>query len=140
MDSFIGWIRRKDRPCRLGRLAAFARKEVRRSLRRVAFNADFNPMADIRGMGFTPTSGFRTQAHQDALIRQGLTKTRHSSHTRGDALDLAVPRGMSKSKAIEMIKRQYPGAKAIPSNGNSIHVTFPGWGKAPDVSNSRGRY
>ncbi|MXO67792.1 hypothetical protein GRI72_02955 [Altererythrobacter marinus] len=104
------------------------------------FDADFDPLGWARQQGFTPTSGFRTQAHQDALRAQGLTKTRHSSHTRGDALDFAVPKGMTKAQAIAMVQRQYPGAKAIPSNGNSIHVTFPGWGKAPDVSGSRRRY
>ena len=106
----------------------------------VAFDANFNPLDWAGQQGFTPTSGFRTQAHQEALRRQGLTTTRHSSHTRGDALDFAVPKGMTKAQAIEMVRRQYPGAKAIPSNGNSIHITFPGWGNAPDVSGSRRRY
>lgn len=104
------------------------------------FDAQFSPMGWAQEQGFKPTSGFRTQAHQDALRRQGLTQTRHSSHTRGDALDFAVPQGMTKQQAIEMVRRQYPGAKAIPSNGNSIHVTFPGWSNAPDVSGSRRRY
>ena len=104
------------------------------------FDAQFSPMGWAQEQGFKPTSGFRTQAHQDALRRQGLTKTRHSSHTRGDALDFAVPQGMTKQQAIEMVRRQYSGAKAIPSNGNSIHVTFPGWNNAPDVSGSRRRY
>jgi len=105
------------------------------------FNApDFNPLSALKGAGLTPTSGFRTQAHQEALIRQGLTTTKNSAHTRGDAIDFAVPRGMTKAQAVEMVKRQYPGAKVILSNGNAIHATFPGWGKAPDVSNSRGRY
>ena len=97
-------------------------------------------MPTAQELGLTPTSGFRTQAHQDALRSQGLTTTRNSSHTRGDGMDFAVPSGMSKERAIAEIKRRYPGAKAIPSNGNAIHVTFPGWGKAPDVSGSRRRY
>lgn len=105
-----------------------------------AFDSSFNPLGFARQQGLTPTSGYRTQAHQDALRVQGLTQTRSSSHTRGDAYDFAVPRGMSKEQAIEMIKRQYPGARAIPSNGNAIHVTFPGWGGAQDVSGSRRRY
>lgn len=105
-----------------------------------AFSTGFNPLPDFEAQGFTPTSGFRTQAHQDALISQGLTQTKHSSHTRGDALDFAVPQGMTKQQAIEWVQRQYPGAKAIPSNGNAIHITFPGWGRAPDVSGSRRRY
>lgn len=104
------------------------------------FGADFNPIPALQQSGFTPTSGYRTQKHQEALIAQGLTNTKQSSHTRGDGMDFAVPKGMSKAAAIEMVKRQYPGARAEASNGNSIHVTFPGWGKAPDVSNSRGRY
>lgn len=91
-------------------------------------------------MGFRPTSGFRTQAHQQALIAQGLTGTRNSAHTRGDAIDLAVPQGMTKAEAIAEVQRRYPGVRAIPSNGNAVHVTFPGWGGAPDVSGSRRRY
>jgi hypothetical protein len=47
---------------------------------------------------------------------------------------------MTKEQAITQLKSLYPGAKVIKSNGNAIHATFPGWGKAPDVSNSRGRY
>ena len=104
------------------------------------FPADFNPIDAVKQQGFIPTSGYRTQAHQDALRAQGLTKTRHSSHTRGDAVDFAVPDGMSKEQAIAIFKRRYPGAKVIASNGSAIHATFPGWGKAPDVSGSRKRY
>lgn len=106
----------------------------------VGFGADFNPIPALQKAGLTPTSGFRTQKHQEALIAQGLTNTRNSAHTRGDGIDFAVPQGMSKDAAIEMVKRQYPGAKVIKSNGNAIHATFPGWGRAPDISNSRGRY
>lgn len=104
------------------------------------FDAQFDPLEWASGQGLKPTSGFRTQAHQDALRAQGQTNTRHSSHTRGDAYDFAVPQGMTKAQAIEMVQRQYPGAKVIPSNGNSIHATFPGWGGARDVSGSRRRY
>lgn len=111
--------------------------EVRRFPRRVAFAADFDPIADL---GWKPTSGYRTQVHQEALIKQGLTQTRNSAHTRGDAIDFAVPDGMSKEQAIAEARRRYPGAKVIPTNGNSIHITFSGWGKAPDVSGSRRRY
>ena len=104
------------------------------------FNADFSPLDWAKANGFTPTSGLRTQRHQDALRAQGLTNTKSGSHVRGDGMDFAVPAGMSKRDAIEMILRQYPGARAIPSNGNAIHVTFPGWGNAPDISGSRRRY
>jgi uncharacterized protein YcbK (DUF882 family) len=89
--------------------------------------------------GFTPTSGLRTQAHQDDLRRRGLTNTRSGSHVAGDGIDFDVG-NMSKEAAIAKFKRQYPGIKAIPSNGNSIHVTAPGWGNAPDVSGSRRRF
>lgn len=104
------------------------------------FDGGFNPIPQASKLGLKPTSGFRTQGHQDSLIAQGLTKTRHSAHTRGDALDFAVPAGMTKAQAIAQLKGLYPGAKIIESNGNAIHATFPGWGKAPDVSNSRKRY
>lgn len=104
------------------------------------FSADFNPIKELGSLGLTPTSGFRTQGHQNALIAQGLTKTTHSSHTRGDGVDFAVPQGMTKQQAIAEVKRRYPGARVIPSNGSAIHATFPGWGKAPDVSGSRRRY
>lgn len=101
---------------------------------------NFDPITDLRGAGLTPTSGYRTQAHQDALIGQGLTTTKHSAHTRGDALDFAVPSGMTKAQAIAEVQSRYPGARAIPSNGNAIHITFPGWGAAPDISGSRRRF
>lgn len=103
-------------------------------------NPDFNPIADLRASGFTPTSGYRTPAHQAALVAQGLTKTKFGSHQRGDGVDFDVPAGMTKQQAIAQVLKQYPGARAIPSNGNSIHLTFPGWGKAPDISGSRRRY
>lgn len=106
----------------------------------VAFNKNFNPIDEFKAAGFRPTSGFRTQRHQDHLRSQGLTSTRHSSHTRGDAVDFAVPNGMSKEQAIRWVKEKYPDARAISSNGNSIHVTFNGWGNAPDVSDSRRRF
>ncbi len=101
---------------------------------------DFNPVSSFKQAGFTPTSGYRTQQHQNALVAQGLTKTRSGSHQRGDGLDFGIPQGWSKRQAIDWVRKQYPGARAIPSNGNAIHVTFPGWGKAPDVSGSRSRY
>lgn len=103
-------------------------------------NEDFDPISGLKKLGFIPTSGYRTQAHQNALIAQGLTKTRHSAHTSGDAVDFAVPQGMSKQQAIAEVLKQNPGARAIPSNGNAIHVTFPGWGDAPDISGSRRRF
>lgn len=102
--------------------------------------ANINPVADLGKLGLTPTSGFRTQKHQDSLRAQGKTDTKTGSHPRGDGLDFDVPSGMSKAQAIAIVRQKYPGARAIPSNGNSIHVTFPGWGKAPDVSGSRRRY
>lgn len=104
------------------------------------FDKTFNPIPELQQAGFTPTSGYRTPRHQASLVAQGLTKTRGGSHPRGDGIDFDVPSGMSKSKAIEIFKQKYPGAKVIPSNGNSIHATFPGWGGAPDVSNSRKRF
>lgn len=104
------------------------------------FDAKFNPLDWAKQNGFTPTSGYRTQKHQDHLRAQGLTNTKSGSHVRGDGMDFAVPAGMSKQQAITMFERQFPGIRAIPSNGNAIHVTFPGWGNAPDISGSRRRY
>lgn len=104
------------------------------------FSTGFDPMPVAQALGLVPTSGYRTQAHQDALRAQGLTSTRNSSHTRGDAIDFAVPSGMTKEQAIAAARKRWPQAKIIPTNGNAIHVTFPGWGKAPDVSGSRRRY
>jgi hypothetical protein len=104
------------------------------------FDKGFNPIPELQQMGFRPTSGFRTQAHQNSLVAQGLTKTRTGAHPRGDGVDFGIPEGMNKQQAIQIVRQKYPGARAIPSNGNSIHVTFPGWGNAPDVSGSRKRY
>jgi len=102
--------------------------------------AGFDPVNSLGSIGLKPTSGYRTQAHQNALIAQGLTKTQHSAHTRGDALDFTVPAGMSKAQAMAEVKRRYPDARVEASNGSAIHVTFPGWGNAPDVSGSRRRF
>lgn len=73
-------------------------------------------------------------------MAQGLTQTKSGAHPRGDALDFLPPSGMSVQEAIAAVQRMYPGAKAIPSNKGAIHITFPGWGKAPDVSGSRRRF
>jgi len=73
-------------------------------------------------------------------VSQGLTKTKSGAHPRGDAIDFMPPSGMSTREAIQTIMNTYPGARAVPSNKGAIHVTFPGWGKAPDVSGSRRRY
>ena len=69
-----------------------------------------------------------------------MTKTKSGSHPRGDALDFMPPKGMSTQDAMNAILRIYPNARVVPSNKGAIHVTFPGWGKAPDVSGSRRRY
>lgn len=101
---------------------------------------DFNALSSARSLGFEPTSGYRTQAHQDYLISRGLTDTRHSSHTRGDAYDFRPPPGMSQNDAIALARRTWPGSRVQATNGGAIHVTFPGYGRAQDVSGSRRRY
>lgn len=116
--------------------------EVRRvQPRLVTFRgSNIDPIADLGKLGFTPKSGFRTRKHQEALRRQGLTQTKVGQHPLGNALDFVPPRGMSTQYALAIVRRMYPGVRAIPSNNGAIHVTFPGWGKAPDVSGSRRRY
>jgi hypothetical protein len=117
------------------------RKEVRRKCRLVTFKgSNINPIADLGKLGFSPTSGFRTQKHQDALRAQGLTTTKTGSHPAGDGLDFMPPKGMKMSEAIALVKRTYPGTRVAASNKGALHITFPGWGKAPDVSGSRERY
>jgi hypothetical protein len=94
----------------------------------------------LGALGFVPTSGFRTQRHQNALRAQGLTTTKTGSHPIGDALDFMPPRGMKTSEAMALVKQKYPGTRVSVSNKGALHITFPGWGKAPDVSRSRERY
>jgi hypothetical protein len=94
----------------------------------------------LGALGFVPTSGFRTQKHQDALRAQGLTETKTGSHPVGDAIDFMPPKGMKVSEAMALVKRTYPGTRVSASNKGALHITFPGWGKAPDVSGSRERY
>jgi hypothetical protein len=102
---------------------------------------DFNPIAEMKQQfGIAPTSGLRTAKHQASLRAQGLTTTQHSTHQDGDGIDFPTPKGMSKLDFIGAIKRKYPFARTAPSNGNAVHVTFPGWGGAPDVSGSRARF
>lgn len=116
-------------------------QEVRRLLRLVTFKgSDINPLKDLGALGFNPTSGFRTQKHQEALVAQGLTTTKSGSHPKGDALDFFPPKGMKMSEAIALVKQTYPGTRVAASNKGALHITFPGWGKAPDVSRSRERY
>lgn len=100
----------------------------------------FDPIPTANQLGFRPTSGFRTRAHQADLRRRGLTSTTNSQHTAGNAVDFAVPQGMTKSAAIQLARRTWPGARVVGTNGHAIHVTFPGWGGAPDVSGSRRRF
>lgn len=102
--------------------------------------SNINPIADLGELGFRPTSGFRTQKHQDALRAQGLTATKTGQHPLGNAIDFIPPKGMNIQNAMMLIGRKYPGVRMAPSNNGAIHVTFPGWGKAPDVSGSRRRY
>ena len=102
--------------------------------------SDINPLKDLGALGFTPTSGFRTEKHQRSLVRQGITTTTRGSHPEGDALDFVPPKGMKMSEAIALVKQTYPGTRVAASNKGALHITFPGWGKAPDVSNSRRRF
>ena len=102
--------------------------------------SDINPVKDLGALGFTPTSGFRTQKHQASLKAQGLTKTSVGYHPAGDAIDFIPPGNMTMTQAMNLIKQKYPGARVAPSNKGAIHVTYPGWGNAPDISGSRRRF
>jgi hypothetical protein len=93
------------------------RKEVRRKLRLVTFKgSNIDPISDLGKLGFSPTSGFRTQKHQDELRAQGLTTTKTGSHVVADGLDFIIPKGMPVSKAIAAVKRMYPGVKLHAAN------------------------
>jgi hypothetical protein len=95
---------------------------------------------DLGALGFTPTSGFRTKRHQASLKAQGLTKTTVGSHPAGDSIDFIPPGNMTTTEAIRLVKQKYPGARVAPSNKGAIHITYPGWGNAPDISGSRRRF
>jgi hypothetical protein len=69
-----------------------------------------------------------------------MTTTARGSHPEGDALDFMPPKGMKMPEAIALVKQTYPGTRVAASNKGALHITFPGWGKAPDVSNSRRRF
>lgn len=97
-------------------------------------------MKDLSALGFAPTSGFRTEKHQQDLVRQGMTTTKVGSHPKGDGLDFMPPKGMKIAEAMALVKQKYPGTRVAASNKGALHITFPGWGKAPDVSGSRRRY
>lgn len=99
-----------------------------------------DPVAELsRIVGVAPSSGFRTQAHQDALVRQGLTHTRTGAHQRGDGLDFPIPAGPRQQAAAAQIQQRYPQAR-FAFEGTNLHVSLPGWGRAPDLSGSARRY
>lgn len=99
-----------------------------------------DPVAELsRLVGVAPSSGFRTQGHQDALVRQGLTRTRTGAHQRGDGLDFPIPAGPRQQAAAAQIQQRYPQAR-FAFEGTNLHVTLPGWGRAPDISGSARRY
>lgn len=98
------------------------------------------PVAELtRIAGVPPSSGFRTQGHQDSLVRQGLTRARHSQHTERNALDFPIPAGPRQQAAAEQIRQRYPQAQ-FAFEATNLHVTLPGWGQAPDVSGSARRF
>lgn len=100
-----------------------------------------DPISEIsNAFGIKPTSGYRTKAHQAALRAQGLTDTINGSHQRRDGVDWPTPPGMTKQQFIAALKQRYPAARIIPSNGNAVHMTLPGYGMVPDVSGSERRY
>ena len=110
------------------------------SARRRPAAAYGDPVRELTELaGMAPSSGFRTQGHQDALVAQGRTPARRSQHTSGNALDFPIARGPRQQEVAERIRQRYPQAR-FEFEGTNLHVTLPGWGGAPDLSNSRGRY
>lgn len=57
----------------------------------------FGQLESIFGKGMV-TSGYRSQAEQDALVQRGVTKATHSSHTYEDGYDLAIPAGRNEQE------------------------------------------
>lgn len=99
-----------------------------------------NPVQEMTQIvGMPPSSGFRTQRHQNSLVQQGMTPARHSQHTEGNALDFPIPSGPQQQAAAARIRQRYPQARFAFERTN-LHVSLPGWGGAPDVSGSRRRY
>jgi hypothetical protein len=99
-----------------------------------------DPVAELTQLaGMPPSSGYRTPSHQADLVRQGLTRTRGGAHPRGDGIDFPIPAGPQQQAVAARIRQRYPQAR-FAFEGTNLHVTLPGWGGAPDVSNSRGRY
>lgn len=99
-----------------------------------------DPVAELTQLvGVRPSSGYRTQGHQDALVEQGRSRARRSQHTARNALDFPIPAGPSQQAAAARIRQRYPQAQFEFERSN-LHVTLPGWGQAPDVSGSARRY
>jgi hypothetical protein len=99
-----------------------------------------NPVEEMaRIVGVRPSSGYRTQGHQNSLVRQGLTRARSSQHTQGNALDFPIPAGPQQQAAAARIRQRYPQAR-FEFEATNLHVSLPGWGGAPDISGSRRRY
>lgn len=86
-------------------------------------------------IGYEPTytSGYRTQAQQDALPVPG--KARISLHTSGRALDQSIA-GLSPDQIQKTLNyyNSHPATKASVHNGNHIHIEYRGEGDAKDPS------
>ena len=76
-------------------------------------------------LGYSPkvTSGFRTQAEQDALDVPGKAKV--SLHSFGQAIDQSI-KGLDNNQISETLKyyNSQPGVEASVHNGNHIHVSY----------------
>lgn len=80
--------------------------------------------------GVRVTSGYRDAQYQDDMRRRGYTPAKNSAHLRGDGIDLLPPEGLSMKALAVKVRKVLPQAKIL-NESDHLHVTIPGWGKAP---------
>lgn len=95
-------------------------------------------LGPLLGYGVQATSGARTDADTERLIRQGYAASRTSHHLRRDAVDL-IPgdSGMSMSELAAAASLSFGERARVQAKGDHVHVEMPGWGNAPRVENGR---
>lgn len=90
----------------------------------------------LRSRGASITNGFRVDADDERLRRQGNHPAKNSTHKTGDGVDL-TPGGEFKTLRqlqAEARKAFGPNAKVEIHSGTHVHAVVPGWGGAPDTT------